>query len=315
MYRQILVPLDGSRSAEAALPVAAYLAGRLGAAITLFHALERDAPDQVHGERHLTTVAEAEVYLVQAEERWLGAGESTTARHVHEAGIGDVAGCIVDHGRELGADLIVMCTHGRSGPRHWVWGSLAQQVLARDGAHVLLLRPPASPAEAKYELRHVLVPLDGAAMHEEGLWAAAELAKPCAADLRLLSVVPTRGSLSGDQAAAGKLLPSAMKEILDVAEQSAADYLADLSKALEARGLPTSREVRRGDPAEEIAESAQSRPVDLIALATHARAGIEAFWTRSVGPRVSARTRTPLLLVPVRDTPLKEGNLTSPAGV
>ena len=131
MYSHLLVPLDGSRSAEAALPAAAYLAGRLGAAITLFHALERDAPEQVHGERHLTTAAEAEVYLAQAGKQWLGAGASATARHVHEAGIGNVAGCIVDHGRELGADLIVMCTHGRSGPRNQSSRGTPNPVLGR----------------------------------------------------------------------------------------------------------------------------------------------------------------------------------------
>jgi len=53
MFKRLLVPLDGSRLAEAALPPAAYLANRLDAAITLVHIIERSASAEVHGERHL----------------------------------------------------------------------------------------------------------------------------------------------------------------------------------------------------------------------------------------------------------------------
>ncbi|NCT22408.1 universal stress protein, partial [bacterium] len=51
MFKHILVPLDGSHLAEAALAPAARIAGTLGAPVTLIHILERDAPREVHKDR------------------------------------------------------------------------------------------------------------------------------------------------------------------------------------------------------------------------------------------------------------------------
>ena len=53
MFKHILIPLDGSRLAETVLPAGVYLAGVLGSTVTLLHVIERDAPQEVHGERHL----------------------------------------------------------------------------------------------------------------------------------------------------------------------------------------------------------------------------------------------------------------------
>src|SRR6185437_4258707 len=61
--RRILVPLDGSRLAEAVLPAAASLAKALRACVLLLHVLERDPPRSVHGEPHLTSASEANEYL------------------------------------------------------------------------------------------------------------------------------------------------------------------------------------------------------------------------------------------------------------
>lgn len=63
MFKHILVPLDGSVMSEAALPVAALLAQRTGAALTLIHVVEKNAPSAVHNDRHLVTAEEATAYL------------------------------------------------------------------------------------------------------------------------------------------------------------------------------------------------------------------------------------------------------------
>jgi nucleotide-binding universal stress UspA family protein len=47
---------------------------------------------------------------------------------------------IIDFAKEVGADLIVMCTHGRSGITRWVLGSIALKVLTRAETPVLLIR-------------------------------------------------------------------------------------------------------------------------------------------------------------------------------
>ena len=63
MFKHILVPLDGSHLAEAALAPAARIAGTLGAPVTLIHIIEQEAPREVHKDRHLTQADEAQAYL------------------------------------------------------------------------------------------------------------------------------------------------------------------------------------------------------------------------------------------------------------
>ena len=62
-FTRILVPLDGSRLAEAVMPAARSLAAKLGARVLLLHVLEREPPEAVHGEPHLGTSQEALTYL------------------------------------------------------------------------------------------------------------------------------------------------------------------------------------------------------------------------------------------------------------
>src|SRR5664280_859501 len=112
MFKHLLVPLDGSRMAEVSLPAAVSLARTLGAAVTLFHVIERDAPQDIHGERHLTSPEEARGYLDEVAARFFPA-DIPVERHVHVGEVNDVARSIAEHVGELCPDLIVMCTHGR----------------------------------------------------------------------------------------------------------------------------------------------------------------------------------------------------------
>jgi len=150
VFRHLLVPLDGSRLAESALPAAAELAQRLGASVTLLHVLEPTAPPTVHGDRHLRSPAEAEGYLVGAVD-WLAARQ-VSASVVLNQQQGDVAGTIARIGGAVGADLIVITTHGRSGVRGLLFGRVAQQVLRRGTIPVLLIPPSASGRDASFSL-------------------------------------------------------------------------------------------------------------------------------------------------------------------
>ena len=69
MFQHLLVPLDGSRMAESALPTAAWLAARAGATLTLVHVIEKNAPSEVHSERHLVSPEEAGDYLAEVASR------------------------------------------------------------------------------------------------------------------------------------------------------------------------------------------------------------------------------------------------------
>jgi len=125
--RHLIVPLDGSRLAEAALPITRQLAQKLSVPVTLVHLIERNPPHQVHGQHHLSNAEEAERYLTELSRRFFSDGPRV-AQHVHATEITDVPRAIAEHATELGSDLVVMCTHGQIGLRKLLFGSIAQKV-------------------------------------------------------------------------------------------------------------------------------------------------------------------------------------------
>ena len=299
MFEHLLVPLDGSRLAEAALPAAAYLSEALGAQVTLIHIIERGAPEEIHGEQHLTDPAQASAYLAEVAARAFSPG-MRVEQHVHTAEVSDVARSIVQHADELGPDLVVMCTHGQGGLRTWLVGSIAQQVIALGVTPVLLIQPDGVAATPDFACRRLLVPLDDNPDHEQGLGVATALARACAADLHLLTAVPTLASLSAEHSTTARLLPTATSAWLDMTEEDAGAHLHQKAIDLQALALRTTTEVCRGDPAAVIARTAQRVQADLIVMGTHGKRGMDAFWAGSVAAQVSSRSRVPLLLVPVR---------------
>lgn len=301
MFGHLLLPLDGSRLAESALLPAAYLAQKLGAPLTLLHIIERDAPQAVHGERHLTDPQEARAYMEEVTRRVLPGGLQVE-QHIHTRETANVAYGIVEHAAELAPDLIVMCTHGWGGLRDLLFGSIAQQVVALGSTPMLLIQPDAGGQAPPFACRRLLAPWDGVPHHAQALPVAAELAHACRAELHLLLVVPTLGTLSGDSAATGRLLPGATAEVLELATQEAGAIVAWQADRLRAPELPVSEEVGRGEPVASIVETARRMDADLIVMGTHGKAGTSAFWAGSIAPRVCSRTRLPLLLVPVTES-------------
>lgn len=296
MFKQILVPLDGSKLSEASLPPASLLASTLKAPVTLLHIIEQDAPEEVHKDRHLTKPDEAEIYLKEAAKRAFPS-KVKVITHVHMAPVADVAKSIVEHATgEFQPDLIVTCTHGRSGVHDLLFGNIAQQVVAQGKTPLLLIKP----GEEEFKLGKILVPLDPDSGHDESLKTAEELAKAFKAELHLFTVIPTFSTLAGEQAAAGNLMPVTAQAFLEMRQESARIHLQEHVEAFKKKGLNASFEVARGDPANLIVKAADQLNADLVILTTHRRAGMGAFWARSVAPKVAQRIKVPLLLIPLQ---------------
>lgn len=298
MFKRLLVPLDGSQLAESVLPSATFLASAFGATVVLFHVVEVSAPETVHGQRHLLSAAEARDYLERLAER-LSEKKISVETNVHAAAQHDVAASIVEHIDEVNAELVVLCAHGRGGWRDVLVGNIAQQVISRGSTPIFFVQPPQSGEMPPYECRTILVPLDGTSIHEPALPVAAEVARACGAAMQLVTVVPTPRTLSAERSGVGLLLPRTTAEVLDLAERGAKDYLQERARALQAEGLQTSIRVIRGARAAAILETAQKMGADLIVLATHGRANLDAFWSGSLTPKVLARSSAPVLLVRV----------------
>ena len=303
MFKHILVPLDGSKLAEAALPVAASLSETLHAPVTLLHIIEQDAPEEVHRDRHLTDAEQAKAYLADI------AGESFPPDvkvdwHVHTAAVADVSRSIVDHSAdEFQPDLIILTSHGNSGMHDLFFGNIAQQVAAVSGTPVLLIK--SGHNERVFQLKHILVPLDNESIHDAVIPLVEDLAKAFSAELNLICVIPTLGTLSGEQAATGSLMPATTKALLNMTEENAQEHLAGHLKAFKKKNIPATADIARGDPAPVIAKSAEGIPADMIIFGTHGRAGLDAFWNRSVAASVARRTDIPILLVPLAEPPSK----------
>lgn len=298
MFKRLIIPLDGSRLSEAVLPTALFLARKMQATITLVHVIERNAPKQVHGEPHLSHPIEAEGYLENVRRR-LFPDDIPVDLHVHTTAIADVAQSIVDHAREFQSDLVMMCTHGKSGLKQLLFGSIAQQVMAA-GVPVLLVRPEEGGTAPIPTGKLFLVPLDGTEVREQALPIAVELAKRCEASLKLLMVVPTLDTLSGVETTSRILLPSTTQEMLRIQSEDAKIYLQKLMVRHLPSGVHISAKIRRGDATALIAKEAKELQADLIIMGTAARSGMDAFWAGSVAPKVSNRTHLPVLLIPDR---------------
>lgn len=298
-FHRILVPLDGSGLAEAVIPFVVGLASRVDASLILLHVLERSAPQSVHGQPHLTTGPAAEDYLDGIIEQCGEAGVRCY-RHVHSPGVRSVATAIADHADELDADLIAMTTHGSGGLRDLLVGSIAQQTLAHGTTGVLLVRPFADGAAPPFECDTIAVAVDPGTHGLAPLHSAADLARRLGARLHLVTVVPDTASLPPERRSLARLAPHAAAAALDIEARAAVRELGNAATALDAEGVSTTAEVRRGDPLAEVARTVAQRNAGLLVVATHGRAGLDSLLSGSFAAAITGQVDVPVLMVRIR---------------
>ena len=244
MFKRILVPLDGSDRAEQAIPVAARIARASGGTVILVQATP--SPVDFRAEKKLL----AEVYSenVIEEVKALAINYLDNARRMAElVGVqtemrveyGDVAPSILAAVEALEVDLIVMCSHGYTGFKRWIMGSVADKITRHAPVPVLILREGAPlPALASHQPVRALAALDGSPLSEAVFEPVAYLVAGLAhatsqqGELRLLRVVDLPFS-------SGKLKSQAYidSETRDEAVKVAQDYLGSLTARLEEGGL------------------------------------------------------------------------------
>ncbi|HLV97389.1 MAG TPA: universal stress protein [Ktedonobacterales bacterium] len=302
-YGRIVVPLDGSKLAEEALPTAIAFAQRAGANGKLillcvskveYLSYSRGGPFEVPAGVHEVIDA----YLSRVEQEVKAQGVTVEAVRTE----GDPAIAIVDMAHDHHADLIVMVTHAREGMSRLIHGSVADRVLQGAPVPVLLLKHGEEPTAlfTKEAQPHLLVPLDGSKLAESVLLRAISLANQLGASATLLRSLDLPDLTVGAQGRAAAANDT-IRAIVPTERQTATRYLEQVQQRFQAHGIPTAIAVTEGGAALDIAEQArqlnEAGQAVIIVTATHGRAGVGRWLYGSVAGAVLHLADVPLLVI------------------
>lgn len=240
--QRVLVALDGSPLAEEVVPYAAAIARQAVAKLDFLRVIDEEKEPR----------AAAEAYVAAVAERYRAAGRVLTA--------GNPIQSVLDEVSASPGTLLALTTHGRSGITEEVFGSVALSLVRRAGQPVLLYRPAQSgTGDKEVTISTVVAPIDGSEFAERILPHATELAKAIGAELQVVQVIPETVGAAW-RAVSG-----------DVQESS---YVHSQARLIARAGVRTSWEVLHGDPARAIAAYIGGRRDVILAMTSHARAGL-----------------------------------------
>jgi nucleotide-binding universal stress UspA family protein len=295
MYSRMLIPLDGSKLAEQALPYARFLARTLSIPVELLQAADPEALALLTDPEHSRYADTIWADKMRMGKDYLDA----TARSFHSTRVhcsvekGVAEDVVID---KAGADkntLIVMATHGRSGIQRWLLGSVADKVLHGSSNHMLLVRASEQgQTEGEAVLKVVVVPLDGSALAEQALPYVEELAKKIALKVIFLRAYALSPSMTGDE------YGTYMEELMNQIESEAREYLATKVTEAKQKGLSdVVPVVKFGYGADEIISLARETADNLVAMCTHGRSGVKRWVLGSVTERVVRHAGDPVLII------------------
>lgn len=299
MYDKILVPLDGSESAEAAIPLAVAIGKATVARICLVHV---EDPGPV-GRAQLPAPDKYLDRAAAAASNDLNESIDTAvirADHTH-ASKSDTAAHIARYSNEHGYQLIVTSTSGRSGLKRVFAGSVAEALLWVTACPVLFCRPQPGVhmmREGPHPIRKLLIALDQSPSSEDILDKAISFAKELNAEVILVHVVqPVRALATVTGMELASFSPEQWKELNERADA----YLAATTHQLAAAGVTaTSEKLESNDVAGAILETVERLNVDAIALASKAPHRLVRAILGSVADQLVRTAPCPVLVIRAR---------------
>jgi nucleotide-binding universal stress UspA family protein len=296
MYTRLLIPLDGSKTAEAALPYGRTLARTLKIPVELLGVVDTSVLDN----RVFRDSGDSETIIAES----IRSSEEYLNRIVKTFPDDNVS-CIVETGRaedviieKAGSDatLTAMATHGRSGIDRLLMGSVAEKVLRSAINPLILIR---ASEEAKSEglalLKSVIVPLDGSELAETVLSPVAQLANALKLEVILLRAyqIPMNTYAGMEDS-----YPIDYEKISAALKEEAQSYLERKVAELKRNGIEKlSFVIAEGSGASEIVALGRRTPDNLIAMCTHGRSGIKRWVLGSVTEKVVRLCGDPVLIV------------------
>lgn len=324
MFTRILVPLDGSRCAAHALPVAARLARAARGSVILVRAVTTSTefwphlnltPESILAQTVIDAdLAEAERYLAEFTRTPDLEGLPTETVVLR----GPAVPTILSVARSYRADVIVLCSHGSTGRQRWGFGGIAEHIARHAPVPVFILREgvplPAESHLGAVRPLHALVALDGSERAEAALEPAAflvaALAAPASAELRLVQVVKPvaadreeedsdqRGeSLSLLQRAKGYLSTTINRLHEGLVAPAVVDLKLRFSWSIVVKADVAEALTRLAEHGKDTGGTGLFGGCDLIVMATHGRSGLARLALGSITERVLHATSLPLLVV------------------
>jgi nucleotide-binding universal stress UspA family protein len=284
VYEKILVPLDGSNAAEIVLPYVEEIATKLCSEIIVVGVSGRASVEADH--LYLYYLERVTEEAKRQLEGW-GPKKEVSARY--EFLQGRPAHEILRYANDSDVGMIAMASRGSSGHGPWLLGNIAAKVLRATSRPVLLVRAPASDEviQQKRLIKRILVPLDGSEIGEAAVSHAEVLARTLSSELVLFQVLEPLVPVGGAETVTFK----------ERREVSVIEYLDSVVKPLKEGGLSVSTKVDTGFPADLIIDYAQANAIDLIAMASHGRAGIGRWVFGSITDKVLHAGDMPVLVV------------------
>jgi nucleotide-binding universal stress UspA family protein len=297
MYTRILIPLDGSKTAEKVLPYARFVAGTLKLPLELLAVVDiAEMATHISAERarYLSTMVEDSV---RSSDQYLkgiaGTFPSGTKCTVEK---GKAEQVIIETAAADKGTLVTMATHGRSGINRWLLGSVAEKVLRGGTNPMLLVRATEEgKTEGTATLKSIVVPLDGSELAEGVLPAVTDLAKT----LKLAVVLFRAYNIPYNAYAGGEGYYAVnYEELLTAMKDEAVDYLEKKTEAVKKSGVAeVSYVAKEGFAADEIISLAHKSPDNLIAMCTHGRSGVKRWMLGSVAETVVRHSADPVLVL------------------
>ena len=289
----ILVARDFSSVSDRALRHGLSLAARTGATLHVLHAEvlhdlgEDDRPSPGNG------IDTARDELARAGAASAEALEGVSVVEVTRRDVSP-APAVLRYAHEKDIDLIALGTHGRRGPSRVLLGSVAEEVVRRADAPVLTVRGEEEGGRATPVglLDRILVPVDFSAPSREALRVAAAWADLYGARIDTLHVV--------EEDLHPAFYVGGVRSVYDVEpdlDEKVEAKLRDFASDTMGSADGVDAHVRTGSAPSEIAEFVETNGVDLVALSTHGRTGLERFLLGSVTEKVVRHARCPVLTV------------------
>lgn len=288
MYDRILIPTDGSEGAVRAAEHALALAQAFDAAVRVIGVAD---VQRAAGPFDAGGVDDRFVEKLKADaSESITAIEAITDERVETAVLeGDPAATIVEDAGAFDADLIVMGTHGRTGVRRYVVGSVTERVVRLADAPVLTARAGIESGPAG-DCDDVLIPTDGSEYAGVAVDHGIAIAERFDACVHAVSIVDV-----GDLAARVEYTPPT--DALERIREQRTDATAAIADRAREAGLDARTDVREGFPASDLLEYADEAGIDLLAMGTHGRTGLNRFLLGSTTERVIRHADAPVLAV------------------